>query len=447
MADKTIGELVAATAVQAADLFVLEQNATAKKLTGQILINWMTAYADGHGGIQSIVKTSSTGTNPVVDTYTITLADTTTASFTVTNGVKGDTGAAMFVWIKWAAQNPTADNQMSNSPDAWIGIYTGLSSTAPAHYTDYDWYEYKGDKGDTGVGIGSVSWVANSGGQAQSTPGTYDTYNIYTTDNELVGTFRVYNGNDGEGSPGSSNPLEDGTASPGSANAYSREDHVHPLQVPSTGTPADLGTAFNGSATTYARSDHVHNLPSLSALGGVATSAVLADNTDLDTVVTSGFYRLGTGNTNAPTGSDGLEYGQLIVSAGLDTVTQIGCKADTGYVWTRTGDGIGTVSEAWTSWVQVAPQVGIKHTNITINCYNATWSTSGAGKYYISYANGTAIPGATKILSVSLDGAWGGLRASDIVQPVANNDKVCLMSNVGQFNSSAAVVGISVIYI
>ena len=148
IADRQISELVAATSVQAADLFVLEQTGTAKKLTGQILINWMTAYADGHGGIQRIAKTSTAG---LVDTYTITYADATTSTFTVTNGAKGDTGDSWYIHIKYSADMPTSDADMGDSPDNWIGIYSGTSSTAPAHYTGYEWFRWKGDTGATGA--------------------------------------------------------------------------------------------------------------------------------------------------------------------------------------------------------------------------------------------------------------------------------------------------------
>ena len=41
MADKAINELPAASVVQAIDLFVLEQNATAKKLAGSTLEQWL----------------------------------------------------------------------------------------------------------------------------------------------------------------------------------------------------------------------------------------------------------------------------------------------------------------------------------------------------------------------------------------------------------------------
>lgn len=154
MADKQISDLVAASAVQSADLFVLEQSGTAKKLTGQILINWMTAYADGHGGIQSIAKTGTAG---LVDTYTITYADTTTSTFTVTNGAKGDTGDAWYMYIKYSSDLPTSDADMGNTPDNWIGIYSGTASSAPAHYTDYTWFQWKGDTGNTGAAATIVS--------------------------------------------------------------------------------------------------------------------------------------------------------------------------------------------------------------------------------------------------------------------------------------------------
>lgn len=91
MADKRINELEEALSITAADLFVMQQANTAKKLSGQTMTAFLTALADGHGGIASISKTGSAGT-PVVDTYTITYADGSTGSFTVTNGEKGDQG-------------------------------------------------------------------------------------------------------------------------------------------------------------------------------------------------------------------------------------------------------------------------------------------------------------------------------------------------------------------
>jgi hypothetical protein len=92
MADKRINELEEALSLTPSDLFVLQQANTAKKMTGQTMTNFLLALANGHGGIASIAKTGSAGTDPVVDTYTITFADSSTTTFTVTNGLKGDQG-------------------------------------------------------------------------------------------------------------------------------------------------------------------------------------------------------------------------------------------------------------------------------------------------------------------------------------------------------------------
>lgn len=184
MADKSVGELIAAQSVTPTDLFVLEQNGTAKKLTGQVLENWLVSFADGHGGIQSIEKLSTSGladtyritladtttfdfvvtngrsitgisktsTSGLVDTYTISYNNGTTSTFTVTNGAKGDKGDNAYVWIKYAAQEPTeSSHSMGDIPDDWIGIYSGNASTAPTDWQQYTWYQIKGEKGDTGA--------------------------------------------------------------------------------------------------------------------------------------------------------------------------------------------------------------------------------------------------------------------------------------------------------
>ena len=159
MADKRIDELEAAASVTTNDLFVLEQAGTAKKLDAQTLENWLLALAQGHGGITGIAKTGTAGTNPVVDTYTITFSDTSTTTFDVTNGVKGDTGDQTYVYIKYSNREPIADSDLTDTPSAWMGICSTTASTAPATYGSYSWYEIKGAKGDPGndVTISSTS--------------------------------------------------------------------------------------------------------------------------------------------------------------------------------------------------------------------------------------------------------------------------------------------------
>lgn len=192
MADKAISELLAANQVTPTDLFVLEQSGTAKKLTGQILENWLVSFADGHGGIQSIVKASTSGlvdtyritladtttfdfrvtngksvnsiektsTSGLVDTYTIRYNDSTSSTFTVTNGAKGDKGDNTYTWIKYASQKPTeSSHSFGDVPDNWIGVYSGASDTAPTDWQEYSWFQIKGEKGDTGAAATVISNV------------------------------------------------------------------------------------------------------------------------------------------------------------------------------------------------------------------------------------------------------------------------------------------------
>lgn len=181
MADKSIEQLNAAEKVYLSDLFVLQQSGTAKKLTGQVLKNWLLELAQGHGGITSIVLQSTsglnktyritladdtyfdmtvsdgkgitsvakTGTSGLVDTYTMKFNAGSDFVFTVKNGEKGDKGDADRLYFKFASQKPTdASHNMGDVPDEWLGFYAG--TTPPSGWQDYTWVRIKGDKGDKG---------------------------------------------------------------------------------------------------------------------------------------------------------------------------------------------------------------------------------------------------------------------------------------------------------
>ena len=83
MADKTINELVEATQILQQDLLVLQQENTAKKLSGQTLVTYLLRMIDGHGGVSSYGKVSTSG---LVDTYRFVFADESTLDIPVTNG-------------------------------------------------------------------------------------------------------------------------------------------------------------------------------------------------------------------------------------------------------------------------------------------------------------------------------------------------------------------------
>ena len=75
----------------------------------------------------------------------------------------------------------------------------------------------------------------------------------------------------------------------------------------------------------------------------------LGDGVDLNTVLTSGFYRLSGEPTNGP---GGISYGQLIVSrAGGDTVAQLAFPFSVSACYIRAASGV-TVSEnpSWHDW-------------------------------------------------------------------------------------------------
>ena len=161
----------------------MEQGGTAKCLPGQVLLNWLTAAADGHGGISSVDKVGTsglvdtyritladtttydfsvtngrgikswdkTGTSGLVDTYTMTLDDGTSLTYTVKNGEKGDKGDNTYTWVKYASQEPTeASHSMGDVPDDWRGEYNGPLAEAPTDWKQYKWFKHKGEQGDTG---------------------------------------------------------------------------------------------------------------------------------------------------------------------------------------------------------------------------------------------------------------------------------------------------------
>lgn len=303
MADKSIGDLNFApgTVDDSNTLFVVQQSGAAYKLSGHEFIIAMESVLDGHGGINSIVYTppasgsltgtmvitladqsttsvsiqngkgivsiAKTGTSGLIDTYTITYNDSTTSTFTVTNGAKGDTGDAWYVWIRYSGTQPTQDSDMGTTPDNWMGIYSGTSSTAPVHYTSYQWFQIKGDKGDTGnpatitdtaveYQVSTSGTVVPSGTWTTTVPTVAQGDFLWTrttlefnSGSPIVSYAVAYQAVDGQGAPSSATPLMDaGAGSAGIGTAFSRDDHIHPTDT-SRASQSDLNT-LQGTVTT-----------------------------------------------------------------------------------------------------------------------------------------------------------------------------------------------------
>ena len=85
MADRAISALTQATEMTSADLFAISQGGQAKKVTWETFYTYLAEALDGHGGVSDVSYTAPTGTS-LDGTLTITLADGTSSSFTVTNG-------------------------------------------------------------------------------------------------------------------------------------------------------------------------------------------------------------------------------------------------------------------------------------------------------------------------------------------------------------------------
>lgn len=158
MADKRIQDLTPASSIQTNDLFVLEQSGAAKSLTGQILINDLATYLDGHGGISDIVYTPPVA--PSLDgTLTITMADETVYSVTVKNG-NGITSIVVSYGISNNGTDPTTVQSWGSTvtpptnqyPYGWTRIR--LNQTTGV-YTDSYSVTVKAD--DPTVSVGTVS--------------------------------------------------------------------------------------------------------------------------------------------------------------------------------------------------------------------------------------------------------------------------------------------------
>ena len=183
MANKSIKELPKATQIQEDDALPMQQGSVTKQVTGQTLTIWLTALADGHGGVSDFQKLSESGlektyqflmadgtkyqftvtdgngianfkesVSGLVHTCKFILDDGTEYSFTVSDGKKGDKGDNAYVHIRFASQKPTSSSSsMGTEPDAWMGVYSSHEAIAPTDPMVYTWVRVLGNQGTTGA--------------------------------------------------------------------------------------------------------------------------------------------------------------------------------------------------------------------------------------------------------------------------------------------------------
>lgn len=268
---------------------------------------------DAGSSISSIDLTGSTG---LVDTYTITLTDGNTSTFTVTNA-KSIVSVTMISGSHAAGTTDVYQILFNDGDTANFSVYNGANglgsvstvsgiqadgngnvsqvisgngapTTATVGQTNQLYYDLTnsvlyycaGESGGTYVWLGAGVTVDS----ALSGSSTNPVQNAVITNR--VGTGALPNSNtnltaainyvDGRiPSAATQTPLADTTGGAvGTGTNFARNDHRHPLNVPTSGTPADLGTASQGTAATYSRSDHVHPMPTAANVGAVSTSDV-----------------------------------------------------------------------------------------------------------------------------------------------------------------------------
>jgi hypothetical protein len=154
-------------------------------------------------GIASIDRTA-TSEDGLIDTYTITYTDETTATFTVTNGADGKDGRDGLSAYEIAVENGfegTAAEWIASLKGNGIGVdyisKTGTSEdgridTYAIHYTDGSTYAFTVTNGKDGTGVEKIEKTATS------EDGLIDTYTIYLTNGETF-SYDIANGKDGNG--------------------------------------------------------------------------------------------------------------------------------------------------------------------------------------------------------------------------------------------------------
>ena len=107
----------------------------------------------------------------------------------------------------------------------------------------------------------------------------------------------------------------------------------------------------------------------------------IASNTNMDLLTTSGVYRINSGNTNAPSGTD---WGQMfVIHGGGDTIAQLIFDYSQGKCWLRTGNpsDVGG-SGLWTSWRQFYTTENITYGTATLTPGTSSLAT---GSIYLQY--------------------------------------------------------------
>ena len=298
-----------------------------------------------------------------------------------------------------------------------------------AHTSNSATYNYSGQIAFQNGGVGDTVHVRNINNGTPSawkkllTSGNYGSYALPLTGGTVSGL--VYLSNNGQGVNGSSTLRVNGdiTAARGngtsgviylgnSGSSYLYYDGLG-YSMPNGQLDVNGQRVLNaGNYTSYSPSltgTGASGSWGISVTGNAATVSNIARGaagvTDLNTLTTSGFYRIQNTETNRP-----ADYGQLLVIyGGADTITQIYGNYSTGALHTRSGNpsNVGGTG-AWTSWRTVLD-------SNNYNSYAPTLTGTGASGSWGINVTGTAatLASARTINGIAFNGSSNVLVPSD----------------------------------
>lgn len=158
--EELLAKIADCQAATAAAMKVAQMTVSAETATGSTPTAVLTEEGSGalaHKHLTFGLIPGEDGVSPTVTVETITGGHKVTITdgsgdhdFNVmdgTDGQDGDDGVSAYCYVRWAANQPTQDSDMTTTPSDWMGIYAGTASSAPSHYTDYQWYKVKGETG------------------------------------------------------------------------------------------------------------------------------------------------------------------------------------------------------------------------------------------------------------------------------------------------------------
>lgn len=180
-----------------------------------------------------------------------------------------------------------------------------------------------------------------------------------------------------------------------SNNLKTKTDEVNAI-ITGQGTAASRNVTTSSTDTT---ADRVFKFGDF----GLGRSVSIGANADLNQIVNSGFYRLESSPQNAPSG---VEFGQLIVSRGLDTILQIVSGYFGSNIFWRSGNPpeVGGVG-AWQPWRELYHTGNVNFTDFSANQADDLFSIGFAATsdflVFPLYINGVVAPS-----SISVSGTF-----------------------------------------